>query len=246
MSLPYNCVRDDNIDHNLWRVFLAPNQLITAATTNVSTTDTTTSGYSTLTAGIGGTGAPIFLMQNASRIPALRISSANSVGPGAGSISAVFRPWNMDNRHPVYVRVHWSSNDATAAVATFNAFYGTTTVGTAPTTPTTALNRVMTSTAKGTAPQAYTITRPGMIAPLSTGRIAYHTLNPDTETVNFEFSLATKSAVIVTTAFVWVYGVEFLYTPRNTFGDGSGREGRFLTQVLQGNMETDPSNDFSV
>ena len=73
MSLPYNSVHDNNIDHNLWRIFLAPNQLIAAATTGSDAT----SGYATLTAGIGGTTAPILLMQNASRFPALRISSAN-------------------------------------------------------------------------------------------------------------------------------------------------------------------------
>jgi len=243
MSLPYNCVRDNNIDHNLWREFFYPNQLIQAATINSDAA----SGYSTLTAGNGGTASPILLMQKAGRHFALRFATANAgVGLGAGSVSCVVRPWNMDNRHPCYIRVHWTSDDATAAVATWTVAVGTSTTGTAPATPTTgAMTRSAVSVAKSTTPQGWAVTRPGMLAPLATGPSAFHTVPPNTEALHFEVALATKSGVIVSTAFAWLNGIEVLYTPRATFGDGSGREGRYLPQPLQGGMESDPTNDFS-
>src|SRR5438874_1496185 len=111
MSLGFGDVRDKNIDYLMRRQFVTPILFIQAATANA------VSAPATLTAGFAGTSA-IYQNVAATGFGGLQFSST------AATATAVWRPYDMDNRWPVYVRYAWSTNAAVASVATFTSRFG--------------------------------------------------------------------------------------------------------------------------
>ena len=225
-------VRDCHIDKRMKQVWLRPIDFVTGATS-------TAGGYTTLTAGYPhGTGVQHWnIGSSRSSYYGLRFS-----GAGNATISYTWRPWDLDNTHPVYFRYLWTSDSDLANVATFQTFFSTLTTGLIMATPTTALTTQTVSVAKDAALIEPAFTRLGMIAPLSTGALAFQTLSPEIETVNFAIQVATMSNGAIATDFVWLMGMEILYTSKDTFGDGSRRQARYLPVIL-GNQEADPTSD---
>jgi len=230
-------IRDQHIHYRLKSHWFDPTYFVTGATGssggNVGP-GTLTAGFAADTANLGQ-----IVQENASRYAAVRLSSTGC------TLSAVFRPWDMDNRHPLYIRVHWTSGTNTAMTASFSAAFSTITTGAAPATPSTGLTRGIVSEAKAAAAYSWVITRPGAIAPLSTGALAFQTFSPETQAVNFNLALSTVSGAAVSTNPIFIHGVELLYTPRLTGGDGSGVQGLYNSVPLS-TMAADPTTDFKV
>ena len=228
------CVRDSHIDKRMKQVFIRPSDFVTGATASGSAQGATlTAGY-TLGANMP---TPLWWVGNyRNSVPCLRFSSTTA------TVTYVWRPWDMDNAHPVYCRFWWTSDSANANVATFSVHYSTLSNGLIMATPTTALTRVVPSVAKDAAVQEPVFTNLGMIAPLSTGAQAFQTFSPEIQAVNFAFHVSTLSNGAIATDFVHLLGMELLYTSKDTFGDGSRRQARYLPVILE-NQEADPTND---
>ena len=225
-------IRDCHVDKRMKQVFLRPIDFVTGATC-------VTAGPATLTAGYyAGTQVPLWCVGSSrSGTNGLRFSAA-----GASTISYSWRPWDLDNTHPVYFRYWWTSDSDLANVATFQTFFATTSSGLIMATPSTALTTQAVSVAKDAALIEPVFTRLGMIAPLATTALANQTLSPEIETVNIAIQVATMSNGAIATDFVWLLGMELLYTSKETFGDGSRRQARYLPVIL-GNQEADPTSD---
>lgn len=236
MSLGKGVVHDDNVDYLLKRHYFYPLDFVTGiATTSSGASD---GGPSTLTAGFfNSSAAPINLVQiGGTRRQALQFSTV------AGTLSATWSPSDMDNRWPIYVRYHWSSSAGTAVVATFNTFWSGGTVDTVTATPSTALTVAAVSVAKAAASQARALTRWGYLGSLATGPFAFNTVPSTVDEIAFNFALSTVSGPTIATIPVWLYKVELAYTPRVTFGDGSGREARYMNEILAiGPQEAGPT-----
>jgi hypothetical protein len=235
MAFPLGVITDSNIDYLLKRHYFYPLDFVTGiATINLGGGG----GPATLTAGFANSNAaPINLLQiGGTRRHALQISTV------AATLSATWSPSDFDNRWPVYVRYHWSSSAGTAVVATFNTFWSGGTVDTVTATPSTALTRVAPSQAKAAAAYSRALTGWGYIGALATGPFAFHTVPATVDEIAFNISLSTVSGPAVGTIPVWLYKVELAYTPRLTFGDGSGREARYMNEILAiGPQEAGPT-----
>lgn len=232
MTLPLGSVRDANIDYNLWHEFLKYGEFI-----NGVATTSTSFGPATLSAGYGNTAAstPIVALLAGTRRSAIQIASLGS------TLSVVWYPTNVDNRWPIYVRHHWTSDAAVANVATFNTFYAPGTEGALTATPTTSLNVGIVTDPKAAAAAARAVTRWGAIAPLSTGQNAFLSLPATASEVTFHIAVSSVTNGAIGTIFVWYHALELMYTPRLTFGDGSDREARYANQILNpGPMEGGP------
>ena len=231
MSFPLGAITDANVDYLMKREFLAPFRFIKAATT--STTGQV--GPSTLTAGYNGTAAQ-FANIGGNEIGALRFAST------AATATAIWRPTDVDNRHPVYLRYAWTSSSAVASVATFNSLFSLVAAGAVPATPSTSLTKDIVAEGKATAANSWNWTRWGAIAPLSTGQNAFQTFPATVDAVVFSVSVSSLTLAALATDFAYLYGVEVAYTPRLTFGDGSGREARYMNQPLAvGPQEAGPT-----
>lgn len=228
MSLPQGSVKDRHIDYLLGRKWIEPVMFVVqGANATAAAPVTLTSGFNTSVT------TAQYLEFNGSRFAAMRISDATG---NASTLSYVWRPTDMDNRWPVYARVAWTS-DAIASqsvVASFTGLFGLMGRNSVPTSVTTAFNAVMVSDPKTTTVDTWQWTRWGVVAgPLATGPFAFETFPTTVEAVSFNFAVSSLTNADITTQFVWVLGVELAYTPRRTWGDGSGREARYLDQPLQ-------------
>ena len=227
-------IQDCHIDKRMRQVWVRPIDFVTGATASSAGTGATlTAGYT------NGATVPTPLWNVGSfrsGISGLRFSTT------AATVNYVWRPWDLDNTHPVYCRFWWTSDSALANIATFSVFYSTLSDGLIMATPTTALTRAVPSVAKDAAVLEPVFTNLGMIAPLSTGAQAFQTFSPEIQAVNFAFHVATLSHGAVATDFVHLLGMELLYTSKETFGDGSRRQARYLPVILE-NQEADPSVD---
>ena len=235
MSLEFGCVKDANIDYLLKRQFFYPLDFVTGI---ASTSGGTTGNPATLTAGFfASAAAPINLVEiGGSRKQALQFFGA------AATLSVTWVPYDMDNRWPFYIRYHWSSSAGTANVATFQTFWAGGTVDTVTATPSTALTVVPVSTAKSATPLARAVTRWGYVGPLATGPFAFNTVPATCDEIVFNIALSTASGAAVATIPAWLYKMEIAYTPRQTFGDGSGREARYMNEILAiGPQESGPT-----
>ena len=213
-------------------MWLRPIDFVTGATSTAGGSATLTAGYPP------GTGVPLWnIGSSRSSNYGLRFS-----GAGNATVTYTWRPWDLDNTHPVYFRYWWTSDSDLANVATFQTFFATTSSGLIMATPTTALTAQAVSVAKDAALIEPVMTRLGMIAPLATTAVAGQTFSPEIETVRFAIHVATMSNGAIATDFVWLMGMELLYTSKETFGDGSRRQARYLPVIL-GNQEADPSVD---
>ena len=228
------CVRDSHIDKRLKQHWVEPRDFVTAATAaGAATGATLTCGYTN-----GDVMPPALWNVGSFRSGIYGVRFAST----AATLNYVWRPWDFDNTHPVYCRFWWTSDSALANIATFSVFYSTLSSGLIMATPSTALTRVVPSVAKDAAALEPVFTNLGMIAPLSTGAQAFQTFSPEIDAVNFAFHVATLSAGAIGTSFVWLLGMELLYTSKDTFGDGSRRQARYLPVILE-NQEADPSVD---
>lgn len=231
MSFPLVVIEDANIDYLLKRQFITPIAFAKAATISNSSVG----GPATLSAGWNSTAAQL-LNVAATEHAALQFSST------AATATAIFRPSDMDNRWPLYVRYAWTSNAAVASVATFTSRFGVIGAGFAPATPSSTYSKDIVADAKATAATAWTWTRWANVGPLNTGNFAFQTFPATVDAVAFSISVSSLTLAAVATDFVWLYGVEVAYTPRQTFGDGSGREARYMPQVLAvGPQEAGPT-----
>ena len=230
--VPPGSVRDCHLDKRMKQMFLRPIDFVTGATC-------VDPGPATLTAGYPpGTGVPLWnIGSSRSGYNGLRFS-----GAGNATISYAWRPWDVDNAHPVYCRLWWTSDSLLANVATFDVTYSTVSAALILATPTTTLTQRPVSVAKAAAFGQPVFTRLGMIAPLATTAVAGQTFSPEIDAVTFAISVSTMSNGAIASDFVWLMGMELLYTSKDTFGDGSRRQARYLPVIL-GNQEADPSSD---
>lgn len=227
-------VRDHCIDYRLKHHFVSARDLVTGATASTGGPATLTAGYtngSVVPPQLWGIGSV------KSGYMGLRIATT------AATINYVWRPWDVDNTHPVYLRHWWTCESELANVATFSTFFSTISTGLIMATPTTAITRQPTSEAKDAAANEPTWTRLGSISPLATGAFANQTLSPEIQAVIFAFHVATLSHGTIGTSPVIYLGMELLYTPKLTFGDGSRRQARYIEPILS-DMEASPAIDF--
>ena len=236
MAFPLGVIVDANIDYLLKRHYIYSRDFITHIATQ---SGTATAAPATLSAGYANTEAtmPAFLQMGATRYHAVQIATT------AATVSATWTPYDMDNRWPVYCRIHWTSDSALANVATFNAFWAGGAVGVFTATPSNAFTTtIRQAAAKSAVVDARAVTAWGSIGALSTGGYAYQALPSTVDEVRFNFSVSSISNAILSSEFVWIHKIELAYTPRQTFGDGSGREARYMDQILTiGPQEAGPS-----
>ena len=226
-------IRDCHLARRLTSFWIKPQDYVTGAATT-----TLASGWSSLTCGVGNTQGTIpYLMElGRKRLWAARIATV------AATLSYVWRPWDLDNRHPVYARHFWTSSSALANVATWNSVFATISSGAAIATPSTNLTRAMVGVAKDAAVEEPVMTRLGAIAALGTGAFANQTLSPEIQLVNFNFSVSSLTHGDITTAYVYLLGTEVLYTKRELAGDGSGVQGIY-NEVPLSTMAAPPGTD---
>lgn len=228
------CIRDNHIDKRMKQVWIRPADFVNGATASSAGTGATlTAGYT------NGSTVPTQLWNVGSfrsGMYGLRFSTT------AATVTYTWRPWDLDNTHPVYCRFWWTSDSILANVATFSVFYSTLSSGLIMATPSTAVTRAVTSVAKDAAALEPVFTNLGMIAPLSTGAPAAQTFSPEIAAVNFAFHVATLSHGAIASDYCWLLGMELLYTSKDTYGDGSRRQARYLPVILE-NQEADPTND---
>lgn len=235
MSLGKGVVRDDNLDYLLKRVYIYAKDFVTglATTSNVNSPSTLTCGFANTAATV-----PTLVDVGGNRRQAVSIATT------AATLQAIFSPSDMDNRWPLYVRYHWSASTTTAIVATFNTFWSGGTADVVTATPSTALSVQTVSVGKSTTEYTRTLTRWGHIGALGTGAYAYETVPATCDEIAFNVALSTVSGQDVTVAgnAVFLYKMELAYTPRATFGDGSGREARYMNEILAiGPQEAGPT-----
>src|SRR3990167_3329865 len=226
-------IRDCHVDKRLKQHWVDARDFVTGATSTLGGPATLTCGY-TNGLELGATLWPVGSFRSGNY--AVRIAST------AATLTYNWRPWDLDNTHPVYCRFWWTSPSVLANIATFSVFYATRSSGLIMATPSTALTRVVPSVAKDAAAQEPVFTNFGMIAPLATGAHAFQTLSPEIAAVNFAFHVASLSHGAIATEFVHMLGMELLYTSKDTFGDGSKRQARYLPVILE-NQEADPTSD---
>ena len=225
-------LRDSHFDYVLARHWIEPAAFVTFATPN------STGQLASLSCGYVNDGQQQLCLLSpvgGSRITAVRFATI------AATLAYTWHPWNFDNRHPLYVRYHWTTNNNIAnGLASFTTALSTTTPGNAVATPTTIATPAAGGRTSSSAVNAYAITRAASFAPLGTGAFAFETFAGLTETVVLNFSVASLTLGAITTDFVYLYGVELLYTPKQTYGDGSAREARFVNPPLE-SMEAPPT-----
>ena len=146
-----------------------------------------------------------------------------------------------------YIRYHWTSDSAVNSTATFTTTYSTLTIGAGAAgsdtaTPTTVLTRAAGGARGSSTVNDYAISRPGYLAPLATGPFAFQTFAPDSQAIVLNCAVSSLTLADITTSFVYLYGVELLYTPKYTFGDGSRREARYVNPPLS-DMEAGPAGE---
>ena len=109
MAFPLGVIVDANIDYLLKRHYIYSRDFITHIATS-----TTINSPATLSAGYANTAmtTPSFLQMGATRYHAVQIATTSA------TMSATWTPYDMDNRWPVYCRIHWTSDSALANVAT--------------------------------------------------------------------------------------------------------------------------------
>lgn len=226
-------IQDCHIDKRMKQHWIDARDFVTGATSTLGGPATLTCGYTNGTA-LGPTLWPVGSFR--SGVYGVRIATT------AATLNYVWRPWDFDNTHPVYCRFWWTSDSVLANIATFSVFYSTLSSGLIMATPTTAINLAVPSVAKDAAALEPVFTNLGMIAPVSTGAHAFQTFSPEIAAINFAFHVATMSAGAIATEFVHLLGMELLYTSKETFGDGSKRQARYLPVILE-NQEADPTSD---
>lgn len=233
-------LRDHHFDYRLKSCWILAKDYVTGATFT-----TVGSQPASLTCGYSGLGSSVFLTEvGAGGGAGAKVFGAQIATQGA-TLSYQWRPTDFDNRHPLYIRYLWTSDVADTAVATFNTTFATLTTGVAAAAPNTLATRPAVGVAKAAAARALVLTRPAMIAPLSTGANANQTFTYDSQCINLCVSLSSLTRAAQATDFCYLIGTELLYTPRITFGGGSRRQARYCDPPLH-DEEAPPTLDFTL
>lgn len=223
-----NCVKNHHLDLAAKRVWVPAQEFVQSQVT----------GASVILDASFGTGAAQYLELGTSALGAIRLEGATD------DVNYLWVPGDFDNRHPLYVRYLWTSDYATAnGTATFTTLYTAHVAGTAPTIGGTALTVTHGASTKVSATaRALYWSKFGVIAPIATGANANHTFNPETIAVSFNVVCSAVSGITIASDYVWLLGMELVYTPRITFGSND-RRARMLKDGLSANLELDVTND---
>lgn len=223
-----NSVRNCHLDLITKRTFIPASAFVQSQVTGASVI---------LDAGFG-TGAAQLLELGTSAHGAIRLEAVND------DVNYLWIPSDFDNRHPLYVRYLWTSDYASAdGTATFTTLFTPIKSGEAVAIGGTALTKVHGASAKAVATaRAISWSNYGMIAPLATGTHANHTFNPEVIAVAFNVTCSAVANITIASDYVWLLGMELVYTPRLTFGR-SDRPARMLKDGLSANLELDVTND---
>lgn len=232
-ELRHGSVRDCNIDYNLKHDFIWADRYA------LNTTTLATQGP--LSAGFSIGSRPFVVMSNTS-MGAISMVALNN------GVTIPWMAYDIDNRHPVYVRHLWTTRNANATDAVrFTTRFQSLTTASAIQTATVPLTvRIGTST-KGIA-QAFgpTWTGWGVIGTLTAGILSGQIFPNDTYGILWDTQMESTNKTPTEMAkagndFLYV-ATEIAYTPKQTFGDGSRREARYLESPLSF-KEAGPSQD---
>jgi hypothetical protein len=223
-----NCIRNANLDLVTKRVFIPAQEFVQSQVTGASVI---------LDAGFG-TGAAQLLELGTSAHGAIRLEATND------DVNYLWVPGDFDNRHPLHIRYLWTSDYASAdGTATFTTLFTPIKSGEAVAIGATALTKTHGASAKDVATaRAISWSKYGTIAPLETGTHANHTFNPEVIAVAFNVTCSAVANITIASDYVWLLGMELVYTPRITFGR-SDRPARMLRDGLSANLELDVTND---
>lgn len=223
--LPTGCITDKNMRYMMKRVWIPANSMIQGQITGASVILTADA------AGLVGTIVPL-----PTGLSALKYTATTE------NTDLLWRiPYDFDNRHPLRLRVLWTSDKASAnCTMTYKFLYNAVLPATAPVVGATALTSPMVLSTKASAtadiPQW---TNYGVIAPLATGALAYQTFDDRTEFLALRGSVSAVTVLTLASDFIYLYGWELAYTPKIMFGDGSNREGVWPEANLS-QMAADP------
>jgi len=223
-----NSIRNANLDLITKRVFVPAKAFV----------DSQVTGASVILDASFGTGAAQLLELGTSAHGAIRLEDV------ADDVNYLWVPSDFDNRHPLHIRYLWTSDYATAnGTATFTTLHTPIKAGSAVAIGATALTKVHGASTKVSA-TARTIywSNYGTIAPLATGTNANHTFDPEVIAVAFNVTCSAVTGITIASDYVWLLGMELVYTPRITFGR-SDRPARMLKDGLSANLELDVTDD---
>lgn len=213
-------IRDQHLDYVLKREFIRPQDIISGQVSGASTV---------LTAGLGS-GTPNVVELGTSGIGAFKLAATTD------EIDFYWVPENFDPLNRVLIRHLWTSDYATAnGTATFTTLYTNHTEGTAPAIGSTALTKT-----HGAGTKVAATARACYWSPY--GTIKGSTFGPTTLGVAIDVKCTAVTGITIGTDFVYWLGMELLYTPKMTFGDGSRREARLMYAHLS-NQEAGPTVD---
>ena len=220
-----NSIRNANLDLVTKRVWIPAQEFVQSQVTGASVI---------LDAGFG-TGAAQLLELGTSANGAIRLEATTD------DVNYLWVPGDFDNRHPLYVRYLWTSDYASAdGTATFTTLYKAHAAGTAVGIGDTALTVVHGASAKtAAAARAIHWSKYGVLAPVAN---AGHVFLPETIAVSFNVTCSAVANITIASDYVWLLGMELVYTPRITFGR-SDRPARMLKDGLAANLELDVTND---
>ena len=227
-ELRHGSVRDCNVDYTLARKY------IWAKEYQIHTL--TTSG------GGGSVGSPDLRVMSNSGVQAWHFDAQGD----AVSVPVMF--YDIDPRQPVYFRHLWTTpNLGVADINRFRTQFQSLTTSSSIQTATVPLTTVITSSTKGAAPAFAPTWSPwGAIQSKTTGILTGQIFPDDTYGLFIETALQSSNQLNVELAKagggVLLVATEIAYTPRQTFGDGSRREARYLESPLSF-KEAGPSQD---
>lgn len=223
-----NRVRNANIDYIVKRVFVPASAFIQSQVTGASTI---------LNAGFG-TGDAEYWELGTSGIGAIRLEATTD------DVNYLWVPSDFDNRHPLHIRYLWTSDyNVGGGTATFTTLYKDYSVGDVPAAPAVALTKVHAAGTKTFSNQRAIYWSPyGSISKIATGVNAQQTFGQGAIIVLFNTKVSAVTGITIASDFVYLLGMELVYTPRLTFGS-SERPARMLRDGLQSNLELDVAND---
>jgi hypothetical protein len=235
-NLKKNVVRDAHIDYLVKKVHIPALSMCTNAATTSTANQIVFQGY--------GFGTPTYInVPGSAKIAGLKFNGTTFTAEYIWRV-----PSDVDKRQPIHPRILWTTSQlGTTMTATWQIFYQTiTSASTLATSPTTVLNRTIAASSNGSASVApvLNLTSRGAITPIATGSNAGQVLQDNTEAIHFTIQPTSTTLTMPTsTDGLFLLGMDLEYTPRNTFGDGSHREGR-KTETNLGFSEIGATNNY--
>ena len=227
-------VRDCNVDYLLGKIYIPATDLLVGNGGGGTGAVTPSATFSI--------GSPTYARVSGGRIGGLLFTATTTRADYLWRV-----PSEVDKNHPIYFRHHWSSQvSGLTPSVTFNMFVATlSSASSLVSSPTSVLNTAvpLSSNAGATGtPWVYNLTGRGAIAPIATGLAANQVMLDTVEALHLVIHPVSTNWAIATNNLIWL-GMDIEYTPRNTVGDGSRREGRKLETNL-GFQSMGPVNDY--